>query len=213
MFALNSPPPLLTLPGHLVVFFLTRLSLSSQQDVSWKACLLPFGRWSISVKISRISACSTTVCQEQSASAKKLPTKIIIMLFAGMSPQQSPLAAFFVFTLQLLPPRCQPAESKEIKQWRQQSSLKGRPLEGAVLLWYPCLLTSPAPSLTNGPSVCLGVLWFCFIHTFIQRPVGFSPSRLELHAGKTSRYFKDSSRVYDDFFTSCNDLKLLLPGR
>lgn len=35
-----------------------------------KACLLPFGRWSISVKISRISACSTTVCQEQSALPK-----------------------------------------------------------------------------------------------------------------------------------------------
>lgn len=35
-----------------------------------KACLFPFGRWSISVKISRISACSTTVCQEQSALPK-----------------------------------------------------------------------------------------------------------------------------------------------
>lgn len=48
----------------------TPTPLSSQQDISLKACLLPFGRWSISVKISRISACSTTVCQEQSACQK-----------------------------------------------------------------------------------------------------------------------------------------------
>lgn len=60
-----------------------------------------FGLWHIIVKIIRLTTCPTTVRQEHSM-CQMTQNKIVIIVFAGMSPQQSLLTGFFDFTLQLL---------------------------------------------------------------------------------------------------------------
>lgn len=86
----------------LYVLFCTIEHLSSVWRCHFENVLaFVFGLWYIIVKIIRPTTCPTTVRQEHSM-CQMTQNKVVIIVFAGMSPQQSLLTGFFDFTLQRL---------------------------------------------------------------------------------------------------------------